>query len=184
MDDQNTQGNSLGGSTIDTLWTGLGLEVLLTFLSLILIQNNWQKQKSLVNLSTRAKNFGRGLRVLNCKAPITSAHPGPQRDRKQVLPSHFIETKVTNNSEFWGFFLESWSCGSAINPILFPYFLILRPNQKWDVFSTAVAQPRLVKLWLRWQDLLGLFSYYLQCKIPLQPIKEEIFFQFGITWRD
>ena len=25
MDDQNTQGNSLGGSTIDTLWTGLGL---------------------------------------------------------------------------------------------------------------------------------------------------------------
>ena len=63
MDDQNTQGNSLGGSTIDTLWTGLGLEVLLTFLSLILIQNNWQKQKSLVNLSTRAKNFGRGYSV-------------------------------------------------------------------------------------------------------------------------
>ena len=93
MDDQNTQGNSLGGSTLDTLWTGLGLEVLLTFLSLILIQNNWQKQKSLVNLSTRAKNFGRGLRVLNCKAPITSAHPGPQRDRKQVWPSHFFETK-------------------------------------------------------------------------------------------
>ena len=99
--------NSLGGSTLDTLWTGLGLEVLLTFLSLILIQNNWQKQKSLVNLSTRAKNFGRGLRVLNCKAPITSAHPGPLRDRKQVWPSHFSETKNTNNSEFWGFFLES-----------------------------------------------------------------------------
>ena len=96
--------NSLGGSTLDTLWTGLGLEVLLTFLSLILIQNNWQKQKSLVNLSTRAKNFGRGLRVLNCKAPITSAHPGPQRDRKQVWPSHFSETKNTNNSEFWVFF--------------------------------------------------------------------------------
>ena len=25
MDDQNKQGNSLGGSPIDTLWTGLGL---------------------------------------------------------------------------------------------------------------------------------------------------------------
>ena len=85
--------NSLGGSTLDTLWTGLGLEVLLTFLSLILIQNNWQKQKSLVNLSTRAKKFLAGGIVLNCKAPITSAHPGPQRDRKQVWPSHFLETK-------------------------------------------------------------------------------------------
>ena len=99
--------NSLGGSTLDTLWTGLGLEVLLTFLSLILIQNNWQKQKSLVNLSTRAKKFLAGGIVLNCKAPITSAHPGPQRDRKQVLPSHFFETKVTNNSEFWVFFLKA-----------------------------------------------------------------------------
>ena len=167
MDDQNTQGNSLGGSTIDTLWTGLGLEVLLTFLSLILIQNNWQKQKSLVNLSTRAKKFGRGLRVLNCKAPITSAHPGPQRDRKQVWPSHFLETK--SYKQFWilGFFLESWSCGSAINPILFPYFLILWPNQKWDVLSTAVAQPRLVKLYLRWQDVLGLFFLLPTVKIPL-----------------
>ena len=107
MDDQNTQGNSLGGSTIDTLWTGLGLEVLLTFLSLILIQNNWQKQKTLVNLSTRAKKFLAGGIVLNCKAPITSAHPGPPRDRKQVWPSHFFETKNTNNSGFWVFFLKA-----------------------------------------------------------------------------
>ena len=148
MDDQNTQGNSLGGSTIDTLWTGLGLEVLLIFLPLILIQNNWQKQKSLVNLSTRAKNFGRGLRVLNCKAPITSAHPGPQRDRKQVWPSHFSETKNTNNSEFWGFFLKAEIVDQlqTLSCVLISLSCGLIKNGMF--FSTSVAQPRLVKLWL------------------------------------
>ena len=73
-----------------------------------------------------------------------------------------------NYKQFWilGFFLESWNCGSAINPILFPYFLILWPNQKWDVFLTAVAQPRLVKLWIHWQDLLGLFLTTCSANFP------------------
>ena len=166
MDDQNTQGNSLGGSTIDTLWTGLGLEVLLTFLSLILIQNNWQKQKTLVNLSTRAKKFLAEGIVLNCKAPITSAHPGPPRDRKQVWPSHFLETK--SYKQFWilGFFLESWNCGSAINPILFLISLSCGVIKNGMLFLTAVAQPRLVKLWIHWQDLPGLFLTTCSANFP------------------
>ena len=124
------------------------------------------RNKNLWSICRRAPKILAGVGVLNWKARIPSAHPGPQRDRKQVLPSHFFLDQYYK--QFWilGFFLESWSCGSAKNPILFPYFLILWPNRKWDVFSTAVAQPRLVKLWLRWQDLLGLFFYYLQYKFP------------------
>ena len=56
--------NSLGGSTLDTLWTGLGLEVLLTFLSLVLIQKQLAETKIFGQfVDARQKIFGRGYSV-------------------------------------------------------------------------------------------------------------------------
>ena len=151
------------------------IRVLLTFLSLILIQNNWQKQKSLVNLSTRAKNFGRELECWIYKREFRLLTLGLSETENRFCRRIFLRPKLQTILNF-GVFSWKLKLWFSYKPYLVPYFLILWPNQKWDVFfSTAVAQPRLVKLWLRWQDLLGLFSYYLQCKIPLQPIKEESF---------
>ena len=75
----------------------------------------------------------------------------------------FLRPKLQTILNF-GVFSWKLKLWFSYKPYLVPYFLILWPNQKWDVLSTAVAQPRLVKLYLRWQDVLGLFFYCLQWK--------------------
>ena len=149
MDDQNTQGNSLGGSTIDTLWTGLGLEVLLTFLSLILIQNNWQKQKSLVNLSTRAKNFGRGWSVELKSANSVCSPWASARPKTGFAVAFFLRPKLQTILNFGFFFLKAEVVDQLKTLSCFLISLSCGLIENGMFFLTAVAQPRLVKLWLR-----------------------------------
>ena len=125
------------------------------------------RNKNLWSICRRApKNFGRGWSVELMSANSVCSPWASARPKTGFAVAFFLRPKLQTILNF-GVFSWKLKLWFSYKPYLVPYFLILWPNQKWDVLSTAVAQPRLVKLYLRWQDVLGLFFLLPTVKIPL-----------------